>query len=91
MAAQGFVVFNPNYRGSDNLGGTFQRGVIGNAGDGPGKDVMAGVEVCLSSCMYKTLNPNSVCNVHLSDNQMCWEKKANALCLSVDDGVQGLY
>jgi hypothetical protein len=47
LAAEGFVVFNPNYRGSDNLGGAFQRGVIGDAGDGPSKDVMAGVEVCV--------------------------------------------
>ena len=32
-----------DYRGSDNLGAEFQRAVIGDAGDGPGKDVMAGV------------------------------------------------
>eukprot|EP01043_Picozoa_sp_COSAG02_P002408 COSAG02_NODE_55_length_43887_cov_30.660364_29_plen_98_part_00 len=51
LAAAGFVVFNPNYRGSDNLGGAFQRGVIGDAGDGPSKDVMAGVEVCVSLCV----------------------------------------
>ena len=44
MAAKGWLVFQPNYRGSDNLGRVFQ-GAIGNdAGAGPGRDVMAGVE-----------------------------------------------
>jgi dipeptidyl aminopeptidase/acylaminoacyl peptidase len=44
MAAKGWLVFSPNYRGSDNLGRAFQ-GAIGNdAGAGPGRDVMAGVE-----------------------------------------------
>jgi dipeptidyl aminopeptidase/acylaminoacyl peptidase len=44
MAAKGWLVFQPNYRGSDNLGRAFQ-GAIGNdAGAGPGRDVMAGIE-----------------------------------------------
>ncbi len=43
MAARDWVVFRPNYRGSDNLGGEYQRAVINDAGDGPGRDVMAGV------------------------------------------------
>jgi dipeptidyl aminopeptidase/acylaminoacyl peptidase len=44
MAAKGWLVFQPNYRGSDNLGRVFQ-GAIGNdAGAGPGRDVMAGIE-----------------------------------------------
>ncbi len=43
MAAQGWVVFQPNYRGSDNLGTVFQRAIVGDAGAGPGRDVMAGV------------------------------------------------
>lgn len=64
LAAAGFVVFNPNYRGSDNLGGAFQRGVIGDAGDGPSKDVMAGVEVCVSWCAF-------VC-VARSDTHCIW-------------------
>lgn len=44
LAANGWIVFNPNYRGSDNLGNAYWRGIFNNAGDGPGKDVMAGVD-----------------------------------------------
>ena len=43
IAAHDYIVFEPNYRGSDNLGNTYQRGIAGDAGDGPGRDVMAGV------------------------------------------------
>jgi dipeptidyl aminopeptidase/acylaminoacyl peptidase len=44
MAAKGWVVFQPNYRGSDQLGTVYQRAIINDAGAGPGRDVMAGVE-----------------------------------------------
>lgn len=44
LAARGFVVLQPNYRGSDNLGDAFQRGIVSGAGSGPGRDVIAGVE-----------------------------------------------
>ena len=44
MAAKGWVVFSPNYRGSDNLGNAYQRAIFNDAGDGPGRDVMAGLE-----------------------------------------------
>ncbi|HEX9893111.1 MAG TPA: S9 family peptidase [Gemmatimonadales bacterium] len=44
FAAQGWIVFLPNYRGSNNQGDAFQRAVINDAGDGPGRDVMAGVK-----------------------------------------------
>src|SRR5882672_1387540 len=44
MAAHGYVVFSPNYRGSDNLGNAYQRAIWNDAGDGPGRDVMAGIE-----------------------------------------------
>jgi len=44
MAAKGWLVLQPNYRGSDNLGGEFQRGISNDAGAGPGRDVMAAVE-----------------------------------------------
>ena len=43
LAAQGWVVFSPNYRGSDNMGREFQTGVVDDAGEGPGRDVMAGI------------------------------------------------
>jgi dipeptidyl aminopeptidase/acylaminoacyl peptidase len=44
LAARGYVVFEPNYRGSDNRGNAFQRAIVNDAGAGPGRDVMAGVE-----------------------------------------------
>jgi dipeptidyl aminopeptidase/acylaminoacyl peptidase len=43
MAARGWIVFSPNYRGSDNLGNVYQRAIFNDAGAGPGRDVMAGV------------------------------------------------
>jgi dipeptidyl aminopeptidase/acylaminoacyl peptidase len=44
MAAKGWLVFQPNYRGSDNLGRVFQSAISGDAGAGPGRDVMAGID-----------------------------------------------
>jgi dipeptidyl aminopeptidase/acylaminoacyl peptidase len=38
------VVFSPNYRGSDNLGNAYQRAIWNDAGDGPGRDVIAGID-----------------------------------------------
>jgi dipeptidyl aminopeptidase/acylaminoacyl peptidase len=43
LAAQGFIVFEPNYRGSTNLGNAYEKAIFGDSGDGPGRDVMAGV------------------------------------------------
>ena len=43
IAAKGWVVFEPNYRGSDNLGSDFQSAIWNDAGNGPGRDVMSGV------------------------------------------------
>jgi dipeptidyl aminopeptidase/acylaminoacyl peptidase len=44
MAARDYVVFRPNYRGSDNLGNAYQHAIYNDAGDGPGRDVMAGID-----------------------------------------------
>jgi dipeptidyl aminopeptidase/acylaminoacyl peptidase len=44
MAAKGWIVFQPNYRGSDQIGQVYQRAILNDAGAGPGRDVMAGVE-----------------------------------------------
>jgi len=44
LAAKGWIVFQPNYRGSDNLGNTYIRAIRDDAGAGPGRDVIAGVE-----------------------------------------------
>lgn len=43
LAAQGFLVFQPNYRGSTNLGDAYQHAIFRDTGEGPGKDVMAGL------------------------------------------------
>lgn len=44
ITARGYVVFQPNYRGSDNMGYKYQKAVFNDAGAGPGRDVMAGLE-----------------------------------------------
>jgi dipeptidyl aminopeptidase/acylaminoacyl peptidase len=44
VAAQDCVVFEPNYRGSENLGNAYTHAIWNDAGDGPGRDVMAGIE-----------------------------------------------
>ena len=48
MAAEGCIVLQPNYRGSDNLGNTYQAAIVNDAGAGPGRDVMAGVAMLRS-------------------------------------------
>lgn len=48
MAAEGWIVFQPNYRGSDNFGNAYQTAIWNDAGAGPGRDVMAGVAMLRS-------------------------------------------
>jgi dipeptidyl aminopeptidase/acylaminoacyl peptidase len=43
LAAQGWIVLQPNYRGSDNAGDDFTRAILDDSGAGPGRDVMAGI------------------------------------------------
>jgi dipeptidyl aminopeptidase/acylaminoacyl peptidase len=43
MAARGWLVLQPNYRGSDDLGLAYQRAVLFDPEEGPGRDVMAAV------------------------------------------------
>jgi dipeptidyl aminopeptidase/acylaminoacyl peptidase len=43
LASHGYIVFEPNYRGSDNLGNKYLRAIVNDAGDGPGRDVMTGI------------------------------------------------
>jgi dipeptidyl aminopeptidase/acylaminoacyl peptidase len=45
IAAQGWLVFEPNYRGSDNFGNDYGRAIVDDSGDGPGRDVFAGIEM----------------------------------------------
>jgi dipeptidyl aminopeptidase/acylaminoacyl peptidase len=45
MAARGWLVLRPNYRGSNDLGLAYQRAVLYDPEEGPGKDIMAAVKV----------------------------------------------
>jgi len=44
LANEGYFVFEPNYRGSDNFGSEYKTAIVEDAGAGPGRDVMAGLE-----------------------------------------------
>ncbi len=44
LAAKDLFVFQPNYRGSINLGDAYQHAIFRNTGKGPGEDVMAGLK-----------------------------------------------
>ncbi|HKI43699.1 MAG TPA: S9 family peptidase [Balneolales bacterium] len=44
FAAKGFFVFQPNYRGSVNLGDAYQHAIYRDTGKGPGEDAMAGLK-----------------------------------------------
>lgn len=44
IAAHGYVVFAPNFRGSDNTGNAYQSAVFNDAVAGPSRDIMAGVK-----------------------------------------------
>jgi dipeptidyl aminopeptidase/acylaminoacyl peptidase len=48
MAARGWLVLRPNYRGSDNLGLAYQRAVLYDPEEGPGKDIMAALDAVRS-------------------------------------------
>lgn len=43
FAARGYLVFEPNYRGSDNLGSAHEHAIFRDPGTGPGNDVIAGI------------------------------------------------
>lgn len=43
MAAKGWIVFQPNYRGSTNLGNAFQSAISKDPSEGPGHDVITGL------------------------------------------------
>lgn len=51
LAAKGWLVLQPNYRGSNNLGNAFQRAIANDAGEGPGRDVVAGVDTLIGRGM----------------------------------------
>ena len=43
FAARGYFVFEPNYRGSDNLGNAHEHAIYKDPGDGPYSDVLTGI------------------------------------------------
>jgi dipeptidyl aminopeptidase/acylaminoacyl peptidase len=43
FAAHGYLVFEPNYRGSDNAGNAFESAIFGDTVAGPGRDILAGI------------------------------------------------
>ena len=45
LAGKGFIIFEPNYRGSDNHGNALFSAVYRDHGAGPGRDVMAGLAI----------------------------------------------
>jgi dipeptidyl aminopeptidase/acylaminoacyl peptidase len=44
LAKRGYLIFRPNYRGSDNLGDAFLEAIVGDVTSGPGRDNLAAVE-----------------------------------------------
>lgn len=44
FASRGYLVFEPNYRGSDTLGSAHEHAIYKDPGKGPGDDVMSGVQ-----------------------------------------------
>ena len=44
FAAKGWLVLEPNYRGSNGRGNAFATAILKDAGAGPGRDIIAGVE-----------------------------------------------
>ena len=45
FAARGYLVFEPNYRGSDNLGTAHEHAIFRDPGVGPDNDVIAGIDM----------------------------------------------
>jgi dipeptidyl aminopeptidase/acylaminoacyl peptidase len=45
FAARGFLVFEPNYRGSDNLGNAHEHAIYRDPGAGPDSDVISGIRM----------------------------------------------
>ena len=48
FAAEGYLVFEPNYRGSDNLGNAHEHAIYRDPGVGPDSDVISGIQMLQS-------------------------------------------
>jgi len=44
LAARGFFIFRPNYRGSDDEGDAYLQAIVGHMASGPGRDNLASVD-----------------------------------------------
>ena len=51
LAKRGYLVFQPNYRGSDNLGDAFLQAIVGDVASGPGRDNIAAVRALIATGM----------------------------------------
>lgn len=51
LAAHGYFVLQPNYRGSDNLGFAYAKALVGDVDAGPGRDIVAGVKALAATGM----------------------------------------
>ena len=56
LANENYFVFEPNYRGSDNLGSAYKIAIVKDAGAGPGRDVMTGLAKLKKTGMIDTSN-----------------------------------
>lgn len=45
FASHGWIVFEPNYRGSDGSGNRVYSAIFADHGDGPGRDVISGLDI----------------------------------------------
>ena len=54
MAARGWLVLQPNYRGSNNLGNAFQAAIADDAAEGPGRDIVAGLDALVARGIVDT-------------------------------------
>ena len=54
FAARGFLVFEPNYRGSDNLGNAHEHAIYRDPGAGPDTDVVSGIRMLEGKGMVDT-------------------------------------
>jgi dipeptidyl aminopeptidase/acylaminoacyl peptidase len=57
LAGRGYFVFEPNYRGSDNLGNAHEHAIYRDPGEGPGKDVISGIEAIAAAGL---IDPNRI-------------------------------
>lgn len=55
FAADGYLVFEPNYRGSDNLGNAHEHAIYRDPGKGPDSDVISGIRMLEKQGIVDTL------------------------------------